>query len=257
MDREAVVQAIRGLGTTRRFFAPEYAKLLQVAREAFYYVFGKVTIFPWFELGAMQCPVDYMAYMECVLLKRPRIIIETGTASGCGALFWGELLQRIHGDTNWAVITIEIDHRQISAPIDKINNIRSIIGSSVDPRVFADVKGLLDLWKIGPIMVTLDSDHSAEHVAREMALYADLVTPGQYLLVQDTFFGLYWGGNLTGEQQKDLFDGKPGAIPFDYIGCPLAAVEGFLSIDDRFTIDMHPQRWVFSQCPFGFLLRKP
>lgn len=255
MDPEAVVQAIRGLGNTRRFLAPEYAQLLKVAREAFYYVFGKVTIFPWFELGSMQCPVDYLAYMECVLLKRPRVIVETGTASGCGALFWAEILRRVHGDDNFLVITIEVDKRQLSAPIEKEPNIISLIGSSVDPAIFKQVQDLIYECG-GRVMVTLDSDHSAEHVAREMALYADLVTPGQYLLVQDTFFGLYWGGNLNGEQQKDLFEGKPGATPLDYIGCPLAAVEGFLSIDDRFKIDMHPQRWVFSQCPFGFLLKE-
>lgn len=253
MDPLAVLTALRNLGEKRRFLSPEYSELLKVARAAFYHVFGRVTIMPWFELGAMQCPSDYMAYMECVLLKKPRVIVETGTASGSGALFWAELLRRVHGDGNFRVITIEVDRGQISAPIEKCPEIISLIGSSVAWDVVRDVHTMVG--DRVPVMVTLDSDHSAEHVARELAAYADLVSPGQYMLVQDTFYGLYWGGNLDGEQQRRLHEGQAPDLKYDYIGCPLGAVEAFLSLDDRFQIDLHPQRWLITQCPFGFLLK--
>jgi cephalosporin hydroxylase len=91
-----------------------------------------------------------------------------------------------------------------------------------------------DGWSVA---CTLDSDHSAEHVARELDAYAPLVTPGHYLVVQDTYLGLYLDG--------------------DYAGGPLGAVEAFLTEHPEFEIDMHPQRWLITQNPFGWLKRKP
>ena len=35
------------------------------------------------------------------------------------------------------------------------------------------------------VLVTLDSNHSYAHVSKELRAYAELVTPGSYLLVQD------------------------------------------------------------------------
>lgn len=253
MDEATVLQALARVGKTRRFFAPEHAELLAVARPLFIKTFNVVAQSPWFDLGAMQSPVDFMAYMECILRKRPRVIFETGTASGAGALFYAEVLKRVHGDDDVLVITVDVNKDPISPRVASCPQITSLIGSSVDPEVVNEVRRLAA--GRGPVMVTLDSDHSAEHVAREIGCYADLVSSGQYLIVQDTYLGLYWGGNLTAEQQQDLLAGRPGAVPFDYIGSPLGAVEAFLSVDDRFSIDMHPQRWIITQCPFGYLLK--
>ena len=253
MDQSTVLAALGRLGKARRFFSPEHADLLSVARPLFHRTFNIVDSSPWFDLGAMQSPVDYMAYMECIVRKRPRVVVETGTAGGAGSLFYAEALRRVHGDDDVLVVTIDVNKDPISRRVSECPQIVSLIGSSVDPDVVAAVRRLAA--RRGPVMVTLDSDHSAEHVAREIGAYADIVTPGQYLIVQDTYLGLYWGGNLDSAQQKALFEGRPGAAQLDYIGSPLGAVEALLSCDDRFSVDMFPQRWVITQCPFGFLLR--
>lgn len=254
MDQSTVLQALAHIGTSRRFFASEYADLLTAGRHVFLQAFGIISPVPWFDLVAMQSPVDYLAYVECIVRTRPRVIVESGTASGACALFYAEVLKRVHGDGNVRVITVEVDQGQLSKDLGACPQVVSIIGSSVDPEVVRKVHQLAADVP-GPVMATLDSDHSAEHVARELGSYADLVSPGQYLIVQDTYLGLYWGGNLNGAQQKEVLAGRGGGLRFDYIGCPLGAVEAFLSCDSRFNVDLHPQRWMITQCPFGFLLK--
>lgn len=254
MDQPTVLDALRRMGTARRFFAPEHEDLLRIGRQVFGRTFGSVALAPWFELGAMQSPVDYLAYAECISKRRPRVVVETGTAAGYGALFYAEAMGRVHGDGNFRVVTVEVDPAQISADLGSRPQIVSVVGDSADPAVVERVRRLAAEVS-GPVMVTLDSCHSAEHVAREMGSYADLVSPGQYLIVQDTYLGLYWGGNLDAGQQRAVLEGRGGDLRFDYAGSPLGAVEAFLSCDSRFRVDMFPQRWILTQCPFGFLLK--
>jgi cephalosporin hydroxylase len=56
-------------------------------------------------------------------------------------------------------------------------------GSSVAPETLTEVRSLLRPGE--RVMVILDSNHSRDHVAAELAGYAGLVSPGCYLLVQD------------------------------------------------------------------------
>lgn len=249
MDQTTVINALNKFrkGNYRRFFAPEYADQLWIGRQTFHRVINKVHSINWYETGVMQSPVDLISYMECIIRTRPHIIIETGTAVGGGALFYADILRHIHGSGNFRIITIEIDPKNIRQDLKSVPEIISIIGNSTEPEIIDKVYSLTKSYCPNQVMVTLDSDHSDEHVARELGSYADIVSPGQYLIVQDTYLGLYWGGNVS--------PNSPDA-KFDYNGSPLAAVEAFLSCDDRYEVDLFPQRWIITQCPFGFLRRK-
>ena len=73
-----------------------------------------------------------------------------------------------------------------------------IEGSSVDPRVAAEVRAAAN--GAARVMVVLDSNHTLDHVERELALYAPLVTEDCYLVVFDT---------LLEDMPADLQGGRP------------------------------------------------
>jgi cephalosporin hydroxylase len=95
-------------------------------------------------------------------------------------------------------------------------------GDSVDPGLAADI----EKW-VGDrrAMVVLDSDHSAEHVAREIELYGPLVSPGCYLVVEDTVYGY--------SDEAKVRDGMG-----EVVGSPLDAVARMLAGNPAWSRDI-------------------
>ena len=54
------------------------------------------------------------------------------------------------------------------------------------------------------VMLNLDSDHAAAHVLSELRLLADLVSPGCYLIVEDTAIGKPLGKHLLPGPEEAL-----------------------------------------------------
>jgi len=48
------------------------------------------------------------------------------------------------------------------------------------------LKAFIASYDCKRVMVILDSDHSEEHVSKELELYAPLVTKGSILIIEDT-----------------------------------------------------------------------
>jgi cephalosporin hydroxylase len=83
-------------------------------------------------------------------------------------------------------------------------------------------------------MVILDSDHSEYHVREELRLYAPLVSPGNYLIVEDT--------NINGHPV--LKEHGPG---------PYEAVQEFLKGQRNWVVDREREKLLLTFNPNGYL----
>lgn len=126
-----------------------------------------------------KCPLDLWIYGEIIFETGPDLIIETGTWNGGSAHWLAD-----HSDAE--VYTIDINDPGDRPPHDGVTYDHA---SSTDPEVVKRVQILPGTR----VMVILDSDHSADHVYDELNLWAEWVTPGCYLIVEDT--NVSGGGN--------------------------------------------------------------
>ena len=193
------------------------------------------SLFPnrWLGVPCWQNPLDVWIIQEIIEETRPQTIVETGTFFGGGALLWASLLS-MFGDGKVFSIDVRDDRREAATehPLAK-ERVTFLTGSSADQTVFDSVASQCS---DGSTMVILDSDHSADHVCAELDLWSQLITPGNYLIVQD--------GIITHLPDADP---PPG---------PLEAVERWLPEHPDFEVDTARERMLFTLCPSGFLRKR-
>jgi BMFP domain-containing protein YqiC len=85
-----------------------------------------------------------------------------------------------------------------------------------------------------PVLVILDSDHRKEHVEQELEIYATLIGPGDYIVVEDT--------NINGHPVLPKYG--PG---------PHEAVEAFLDRHREFRRDRSREKFLLTFNPGGYL----
>jgi cephalosporin hydroxylase len=176
----------------------------------------------------VKCPLDLWIYQEilCNPDSRPDVVVETGTMRGGSSLFLATICDQI--DTG-RVITI--DNRDLEGRPEH-PRITYLTGSSTDETIVAAVKDAIAPGE--RVMVVLDSAHHKEHVLEELRLYSPLVTPNNYLVVEDTNVNS-WRGYF-----------EPG---------PLEAVQEFIEGNGDFAIDRSQERFFMTFNPNGYLRR--
>ncbi|HEY4440336.1 MAG TPA: CmcI family methyltransferase [Candidatus Elarobacter sp.] len=194
----------------------------------------------WLGRPAIQFPQDLVAMQEIIWRTQPEVIVETGIAHGGSLVFSASMLALLGGERE--VVGIDIDVRPHNRSAIEAHplaaHIHMIEGSSVDEgiakQVVARVAGR-------SAMVVLDSNHTADHVARELALYAPLVRSGFFLIVMD-----------TAVEYAD-----PASIvdrPWGPGNNPMTAVDAFLARERRFVVDEeYDAKLLFTVAPRGYL----
>ncbi|HEY2433917.1 MAG TPA: CmcI family methyltransferase [Vicinamibacterales bacterium] len=182
----------------------------------------------WLGQPILQNTLDLWTIQETIAALRPALIVETGTNRGGSSLFYAHLFDLM--ETDGRIVTIDIARQHdLRHP-----RITYLIGDSASPSIVASVRGMAEAAR-GPVLVILDSDHSAGHVASELEAYGPLVTPGSYMLVQD--------GSI--DTQPYFKSSRPGPVPaiHEYL-----ARHPEFGIDrekcDRFLVTHHPDGWL-------------
>lgn len=207
--------------------APDHVALVAEVAHIVYYESQRTWLQnTWCGVPCWQSPQDLYLYQKVILEQKPRVIIQTGVAHGGSILFMAHMLD-ILGDEAGEVIGIDIDLSNVDPVVLEHPRVRLIKGSSADLSIAAR----LDRALIGPTMVSLDSDHRAAHVAKELSIWAPLVSPGQFLVVEDT--------NVNGHPvRKDHGPGPAEAL------APWIGAQG--AIRDWVKHDELPQSVLFS-----------
>ncbi len=197
--------------------------------------------FRWLGRPIIQYPQDMVAVQELIWDVKPDLIIETGIAHGGSLILSASILELIGGEGR--VVGIDIDirphNRKAIEEHPMFKRITLLEGSAVSDEMGAQVRKLAEGKR--SVMVFLDSNHTHEHVLRELQLYAPLVTKGSYIVVFDT---------VVEDMPPDSFPNRPWGRGDN----PKTAVWEFLKSDKRFVIDKEIEtKLQLTVAPDGYL----
>ncbi|MGH7231749.1 MAG: CmcI family methyltransferase [Nitrospiraceae bacterium] len=184
----------------------------------------------WLGVPCEKCPLDLWIYQELLFRTKPDVIVECGVNYGGSTLYLASLMDLLkHGE----IIGIDITLSRLYPGVKDHPRISLFESSSTDQAIVDIVKQRVAGRRT---MVILDSDHSLPHVRRELELYADLVSKGCYLVVEDT-----------------IVNGHP--VSPEHGPGPFEAVQEFVAARNDFQIDRHQHKYLMTYHPNGYLLR--
>lgn len=204
--------------------------------------------FEWMGRPIIQYPQDIVVMQELIWRIQPDLIIETGIAHGGSLIFMSSMLELnalCGGPADARVLGIDIDirahNRKAIEDHPMAKRIDMIQGSSISEDTIAKVKAIAQGKK--KILISLDSNHTHEHVLAELEAYAPLTSVGSYCVVFDT---------VVEDMPAEMFPDRPWG-PGDN---PKTAVWEYLKTHSEFEIDKSiDHKLMISVAPDGFLKR--
>jgi cephalosporin hydroxylase len=182
--------------------------------------------FTWHGRPIIQLPDDLVRIQEVVFSVAPGPLTETGVAHGGSLVFYAGLC-KIMGRGRVVGIDVEIrPHNRAAIEAHPLAPYITLIeGSSIDPAVVEQVRA--HVGEDETVLVTLDSNHTKDHVLAELRAYGPLVTSGSYIVAMDGIMG-------------DLV-GAPRAGPDWGWNNPTEAAHAFVAENKDFVLEEPPK----------------
>jgi cephalosporin hydroxylase len=198
----------------------------------------------WMGEPALNLPQDIMTLENIFWKTKPDNIIEVGVAWG-GSLLFGASLLELFGGKRAIGIDIFIPDNLKKRLLNKgkvSKRISLIEGSSIDLEIVGKLKKIIK--KSDKNLIILDSHHTHEHVLKELEIYSEFVSKGNYIIVGDTVV-------------EDLPLQKHRPREWGPGNSPKTAAKSFLRKNKRFKIDKDISKKILITChPDGYLRAK-
>jgi cephalosporin hydroxylase len=196
--------------------------------------------FSWLGIPIIQYPQDIVAMQEIIWDVKPDLIIETGIAHGGSIIFYASMLEMLG---KGRVLGIDIDIREHNKKAIEAHpmfkRIDMIAGSSISNETLSQVRKYAEGKH--KILVALDSNHTHEHVLKELELYAPFVSKDSYLVAFDT---------IVEDMPDDRFPNRPWGKHNN----PKTAVWEFLKSNNDFVVDKDIEnKLLITVAPDGYL----
>ncbi|MFQ5924113.1 MAG: CmcI family methyltransferase [Anaerolineales bacterium] len=170
----------------------------------------------WMGVQILQLPEDLLRTQEVLFRLKPDLIIETGVYAGGSAIFFASMCHLLG---NGRVISIDISisertRKTITAhPLG--DYVTLIEGSSTDDDVIHQVREIVGQQRReATVIVFLDSDHSRDHVLRELQAYANFVSVGSYIVATDGVMEILYD---TPQGRPDWIDDNPARAALEFV----------------------------------------
>lgn len=181
--------------------------------------------YTWMGRPVIQLPEDMLRLQEVIFRVRPDVIVETGIAYGGGLIYYASLCRMMgHGRVLGVDIEIRPHNRKAIEEHPLCEWITLLEGDSVSPDTFARVQTNIQPGE--HVLVILDSCHTKEHVAQELALYHTLVAPGSYIVATDGVM--------------EILSGLPGSRDDWHWNNPASAAREFAAEHPEFILEEQP-----------------
>lgn len=184
--------------------------------------------FDWLGVPIIQFPNDTLILQEIIFKQKPKIIIECGIGHGGMLLFYASIL-KLMNIKNFKIIGIDVlikkKNRKIIERHPLSKNIELHETSSIDENFFEKLNKNKIITSSSK-MVILDSNHTKNHVYKELELYSSLLKKNEYIIVMDTIIEFV---NKVHNIGKEF---KKGNSPYN-------AVNQFLKKNKNFKVDSY------------------
>ncbi len=193
-----------------------------------YYCSGK--FHTWWRGAAMhKCPFDVMNYFDIFRTCRPQVIVAVGIQNGADVCAYADMMP-----DSW-IVGIDIDLGQLKHRSPLVTYIQS---GATEPSLLATLRHYIG---VRSTMVILDDDHSAGHVAKELRMWGDMVSPGQYMICED--------GNIGGHPVLPGFGAGPYEALQEFLQERSNEWHRDVEIENRYPITSNPMGYLRKKKP--------